>query len=96
MKFDGSDYDPKYDDFRLRGQISRVFTAMKNGKWYTLDQINKKTKDPHASISAQLRHLRKAKFGSHTIDKRPKGNRLMGLWEYRLTVNERKKDNESS
>ena len=42
------------------------------------------TDDPHASISAQLRHLRKEKFGSYNIEKRPRGDRSNGLWEYRL------------
>ena len=86
IKFDGPAYDPKYDLIRLTGQIQRVFDTIKDGKWYTLDEIHNKTNDPHASISAQLRHLRKERFGSYTVDKRPKGNRSNGLWEYRLTI----------
>lgn len=38
---------------------------------------------PENSISAQLRHLRKLRFGSFQVDKRHKGN---GLWEYRVKV----------
>ena len=86
IRFNGSDYDPKYDLIRLTGQIQRVFDAIKDNGWYTLDEIHKATNDPHASISAQLRHLRKERFGSHTIDKRPRGNRTKGLWEYRLNT----------
>ena len=42
--------------------------------------------DPEASASAQLRHLRKPRFGSHTVEKRNRGAREFGLWEYRLTL----------
>lgn len=86
VRFNGSDYSPKHDDVRLTGQILRVYECMRHGKWLTLDEIHQATGDPHASISAQLRHLRKARFGSHKIDKRPRGDRGHGLWEYRLCV----------
>lgn len=84
-RFNGSDYVPKYDDKRLTGQIERVYNVMKDGAWRTLSEIEQLTGDPQASISAQLRHLRKARFGSHTIDKRPRGERERGLFEYKLT-----------
>ena len=60
---------------------------MRNGNWYTLEDIETETGDPQASISAQLRHLRKVRFGGHTIEKRRKGSEKSGLWEYRLKVN---------
>lgn len=82
--FDGPEYVPAFDKARLTGQILRVYNLMIDGHWRTLDEIAQATRDPHASISAQLRHLRKAKFGSHTVDKRPRGDRSRGLWEYRL------------
>ena len=82
--FDGDDYNDKRDRKRLTGQIERVFKAMKSGRWMTLDDIVAMTGDPHASVSAQLRHLRKPKFGSHVVLKGHKGN---GLYEYRLIVN---------
>ena len=85
-RFDGDTYDPKYDLVRLTGQIQRVFEAIKDGNWYTLDEIHIATKDPHASISAQLRNLRKKRFGSHVIEKRYKGNRSNGLWEYSMEI----------
>lgn len=40
--------------------------------------------DPAASVSAQLRHLRKPRFGGFVVEKRPRGDRERGLWEYRL------------
>ena len=86
IRFNGSDYDPKYDLIRLTGQIQRVYDAIKDSGWYTLDEIHKATNDPHASISAQLRNLRKERFGSHVIEKRCKGNRSNGLWEYSMEI----------
>lgn len=85
-RFDGSDYDPAKDDARLTGQILRVFNAMKDGRWRTLGEIEKLTGDPQASISAQLRHLRKSRFGAHQVDKQPRGDRERGLFEYRLII----------
>lgn len=83
-RFDGSDYVPPLDHQRLRGQILRVWDALKGGQWLTLGELGEITGDPQASISAQLRHLRKERFGSHTILKRRRGEETSGLWEYRL------------
>ena len=58
-RFDGPDYVPKRDDVRLSGQIKRVYELLLDGRWRTLQEIADATGDPHASISAQLRHLRK-------------------------------------
>lgn len=84
MTFNGSDYDPIFDNVRLSNQHERVKAAMIDGKWRTLDEISEITGDPHASISAQLRHLRKPRFGMWIISKRSRGDRLRGLFEYRL------------
>lgn len=80
----GPSYVAELDGPRLKGQIARVHEAMIDGKWRTLPEIEKKTGDPQASISAQLRHLRKARFGSYRVDKRRRGADTRGLWEYRL------------
>lgn len=85
LRFNGSDYDPKLDNSRLATQLDRVFDSMKDANWRTLGQIEKITKDPQSSISAQLRHLRKARFGSHTVNKRRIAN--SGLFEYQLLIN---------
>lgn len=87
IRFNGSDYVPEYDDIRLTGQLKRVYNAMLDGKWRTLSEIEKLTGDPQASISAQLRHLRKPRFGNHEINKRPRGERKDGLFEYQLILN---------
>jgi hypothetical protein len=83
-KFNGPVYDAAHDHARLTGQLKRVYDCMADQAWRTLDEIHKVTGDPAASISAQLRHLRKARFGGFVVDKRPRGDRDRGLWEYRL------------
>ena len=59
--------------------------------WLTLDELAKLTHYPPASISAQLRHLRKPEFGGYEVEKRQRvsGRILRGedfgtVWEYRL------------
>jgi len=82
--FKGSDCSPELDGKRLTGQIRRIHDLMKDGRWRTLAEIEFYTSDPQASISAQLRNLRKKEFGSHIIVKRRRGEPKRGLWEYRM------------
>lgn len=84
-RYDGAAYDPAFDDKRLDKQLGRVYSAMIDGKWRTLPEIARITGDPEASISAQLRHLRKERFGSYVVDRQPRGNRSQGLFEYQLS-----------
>jgi len=79
--FNGDDYQPVRDNPRLRGQLLRVWTEIKDGRWQTLRSIADATGDPEASVSAQLRHLRKDRFGGYEIEKRHVRD---GLYEYRL------------
>lgn len=87
-RFNGSDYDSAKDQDRLTGQIKRIFDLMKDGSWRTLSEIEHSTGDPPASISAQLRHLRKPRFGGFLVDKRRRGAAESGLFEYRLNTRE--------
>lgn len=87
-RFNGSDYIPEFDDKRLTGQIKRIYSLMIDGKWRTLSEIESITNDPQSSISAQLRHLRKERFGSHILNKRRRGDRHSGLFEYQLLKSE--------
>ena len=84
QRFDGSDYEPTRDDARLTGQLLRVWNVVRGGHWRTLREIADMTGDPEPSISSQLRHLRKPRFGGHTVEKEYVGN---GLYRYRLIVN---------
>jgi len=88
MRFDGSDYEQERDAPRLSSQFKRVFDLMQDGEWRALREIADLTGDPEASVSAQLRHMRKERFGSHVIEKKYIEN---GLYHYRLLVNKQKK-----
>ena len=82
--FDGTAYEPQHDKARLTGQILRVYDLMSDGKWRTLREIASLTGDPEASVSAQLRNLRKKRFGSHTINRRRRGDPGDGVHEYKI------------
>jgi len=83
--FDGATYDPVHDKLRLTTQLAKVLDVMQSYKWITLQEIAALTHAPQASVSAQLRNLRKPKFGNYTVDKRVRGDRTDGLYEYNLT-----------
>ena len=82
-RFDGDDYVPARDDARLGSQYDRIFALMRDRAWRSLAAIEQATGDPPASISAQLRHMRKARFGGHVVNRRYLGD---GRYEYQLIV----------
>lgn len=68
-----------------------MLSARQCETWLTLDELSKLTHYPPASISAQLRHLRKPEYGGYEVEKRPRttGKVLWGedfgtVWEYQL------------
>jgi hypothetical protein len=68
-----------------------MLSAGQCATWLTLDELAKLTHYPPASISAQLRHLRKARFGGFGVVKRSRAvNHAMRaagfgtLWEYAI------------
>lgn len=85
FSFDGSDIEPQHDVVRLSTQIARVHQLMSDGKWRTLSEISASTGDPQSSVSAQLRNLRKKRFGGYTISKQRSGNKKNGLFKYRMS-----------
>lgn len=85
--FNGPEYNPNIDQERLSKQYNRIFSIMADGGWRTYKEIAALSGDPENSISAQLRHMRKPRFGSHVIERRSRDDREKGLYEYRLTVN---------
>lgn len=87
-RFNGAEYVPEQDNERLCKQHENIFNLMKDGKWRTLKEIATLLHYPESSISAQLRHMRKPRFGSHTVNRRSKGERTRGLFEYQLIVNQ--------
>jgi hypothetical protein len=52
--------------------------------WMTLRELAELTNYGEASISAQLRHLRKPQFGGYIVDKRRRGLARNSAWEYRI------------
>ena len=91
VRYDGSDYVADRDDDRLTGQLKRIWRCMRDGTPRSLHEIATITGDPEASISAQLRHLRKERFGGHEVTKEYQGG---GLYLYVLTVKEEVTDAE--
>ena len=83
IRFNGADYAPDRDNARLSTQLQDIVDLMRDGDWRSLPDIAVETGHPEASISAQLRHLRKPRFGAHTVDRRYVGH---GLYEYRLEL----------
>jgi hypothetical protein len=81
LRFNGADYIPERDNPRLGSQLQRVFALVADGKWRSLQDMSDLTGDPQASISAQLRHLRKPRFGSWNVERKYMGD---GLYLYRL------------
>ena len=79
----GPAYVETLDGPRLRTQLERVWTLIQNSdEGRTLGEIENALGYPQASVSAQLRHLRKPEHGSHLIIKRRRAN-SNGLWEYK-------------
>jgi hypothetical protein len=73
-----------------------MLSAGQCATWLTLDELAKLTHYPPASISAQLRHLRKPQNGAHTVVKRcrtlNKAMRAEGfgaVWEYSVMQDRR-------
>jgi hypothetical protein len=69
-----------------------MLSARECETWLTLEELSKLTHYPPASISAQLRHLRKRQYGAFVVQKRLRkaGRVLRGedfgaVWEYQLT-----------
>ena len=84
MRFNGSDYSHKRDSSRLSTQYWDIYNLMRDSSRRTLHRIERLTGHPPASVSAQLRHMRKDRFGGHAVNKHYLGN---GLYEYELVIN---------
>ena len=85
--FDGLTYNAVFDESRLVGQWAKVYGCMKDGRWRTLAEIRAFIDGgSEAGISARLRDLRKEKWGSHTVERRRRGDSKRGIFEYRLEI----------
>lgn len=80
--FNGPEYLPPRDHDRLASQNARVLALMIDGVWRTHAEIAAAIGDSNqSSLSAQLRHLRKDRFGAYIVSKR---SRSKHLFEYQL------------
>jgi hypothetical protein len=90
----GPEFRQQADGHRLNTQMERVrdhmLQATSRGRWLTLAEIRSaleatwRCRFPEASISAQLRHLKKPMFGEYGLEKRRRHGPGFGLFEYRL------------
>ncbi len=68
-----------------------MLAAGKYGAWMTLRELARLTRYGETSISAQLRHLRKAQCGGYVLEKRVRKPEVVSseehfvVWEYRMT-----------
>jgi hypothetical protein len=83
--------DHDHDDLTQLGTIrDLMLEAAARGAWLTLTEIAAPTEFGEASISAQLRHLRKARHGRYRVEKRRRrlgeseAGRATWLWEYQV------------
>lgn len=83
-RVDGVTFNEKYDQKRLGGQLGRVYEAMLDNNWHSLDELVARCGGTHASISARLRDLRKARFGGHCVERRRVGDPARGIFQYKL------------
>ena len=80
------------DETQLAAIRKLMRRAFARGAWLTLGEIAQATEFAEASISAQLRHLRKPHHGRHRVEKRRRrpvreirdGWREPVIWEYRV------------
>ena len=86
------------DETQLAAIRELMMRAFSRGVWLSLGEIAEATEFGEASISAQLRHLRKRHHGGHRVEKRrrrPAGAAAAGrkigdarrgpvIWEYRV------------
>lgn len=78
---EGADIVTERDSPRLQDQMRVLKDIMDDHRWHTLGELEAMTDFPQASISAQIRHLRKKRFGGHIVDRKYLGN---GCYAYRL------------
>jgi hypothetical protein len=80
---DGATYQHARDGQRLHSQHHRVLAILRDGREHTLSELHQLTGDPEASVSARIRDLRKARFGSYRIERTYVRR---GLHTYRLVL----------
>ena len=80
--FDGAAFDAQLDSERLTGQLLAVrdyLSQIEGGRFATVDEIASALGFPECSVSAQVRNLRKPRYGGYKVEsKRLTENGLFG------------------
>ena len=85
MRTFGPAFSEPIDGKRIRKQHEVIRDHMLACReWRSLAEIAAHTGFPEASVSAQLRHLRKPRFGGFEVSKRRRVE-AQGTWEYRVS-----------
>jgi DNA-binding NarL/FixJ family response regulator len=80
--FDGAVIDHKVDQKPLEKQLKAIYNLMQDGVYRSLSDIATKLNIGESSVSAQLRNLRKERYGGFEVQK----TRVDRLWLYRLAL----------
>jgi hypothetical protein len=83
--FKGETFEREHDEQRLKTLQNRVERFMGSGRWHTLSEIQTACGGSEASCSARLRDMRGAGWN---VERRARGERARGLFEYRCTRTE--------
>jgi hypothetical protein len=73
-----SEKSAECNETQLEAIRELMLGASKRGEWLTLAEIAAPTEFGEASISAQLRHLRKPQHGAYCVEKRRRRSRTEG------------------
>jgi hypothetical protein len=85
-RFDGSTYDPELDEARLKTQLGRVLSVLREhpGQWFTPEELRGLgVPGSESGVTARLRDLRKSRFGGFRVESQRRRG-AGGAWEYRL------------
>ena len=66
-----------YRHRQLPALLFAIFDLMKDGRWYTVDDVAAHVGASVTSTGASIRDLRKPKFGGHTVRCETIGNRTV-------------------
>src|SRR5579862_5128024 len=95
MQIDDITRRTERDETQMAAIRHLMVAASSRGAWLTLSEIAQHTEFGEASISAQLRHLRKKRNGRYLVEKRPRrrvhpkvvagmATCQGAVWEYRV------------
>ena len=84
QKMPGGLIDTDLKERQARRQFA-LFHLMKDGGWFTLEEVHKATGYPSATASAGIRDFRKEKFGSNQVILNYLGH---GVYQYKLIINQ--------